>query len=625
VHRSRLLLDQDLAARSASLGRIYTDLGFNQSANREAVNSLQLDPANYSAHRLLADSFRGSQRNQITRASELFQAQLLQPYSSAPLQAELSRSQASISEGASPTDPGFNEYQPLFIRDRVSSNLSHIRGDLNTSGTQLQISSLRKGIGISAGFNDYTSDGVRTNNDFFHETSTLLFQGSTSTHKNLLLEFRQEIFNHGDITQSLIPENYSEFERNRSNSESIRVATRIRKGRNTWLFHAYNKEEVGSYRDSQIAPGSPFDVLLDISSDYDSSTKAIETQIVSQFSNGFTKTGFFLSQVISDYTVLTAGTFIAPFTIPSFKSIDDSITEEGNHLTPYAYYVSPANRVFLFEMGASYDDYWRNKQIQHKLTKTTSLEYEQHQQLNPKLGLSWNIGNNVTLRSSYFRTLKRALSNNVTLEPTVFNGAVQFQDDITLVDNKNSTVSLDYKASDDFSAGADFLHQRRSMPINDTRQRWENRVAHIYANWIAGRSLTIVASERHQYENRYGETLGAQFPRTLETTSQQMGIRYFPHSSWSLKLSFNHISQLGFFVKKGDTTDTANIIHQQRFMPVDVESNLKIGRNLRLTLGARNLFNEGFRYQQGMYPPIESVQNEFIPTRFIYGKLDLSL
>jgi len=26
-----------------------------------------------------------------------------------------------------------------------------------------------------------------------------------------------------------------------------------------------------------------------------------------------------------------------------------------------------------------------------------------------------------------------------------------------------------------------------------------------------------------------------------------------------------------------------------------------------------------------MYPPIESVQNEFIPTRFIYGKLDLSL
>ena len=30
VYRSRLLLDEDLAARSASLGRIYSDLGFQQ-------------------------------------------------------------------------------------------------------------------------------------------------------------------------------------------------------------------------------------------------------------------------------------------------------------------------------------------------------------------------------------------------------------------------------------------------------------------------------------------------------------------------------------------------------------------------------------------------------------------
>ncbi len=32
VYRSRLLIDDDLAARSAGLGRIYTDLGFEQLA-----------------------------------------------------------------------------------------------------------------------------------------------------------------------------------------------------------------------------------------------------------------------------------------------------------------------------------------------------------------------------------------------------------------------------------------------------------------------------------------------------------------------------------------------------------------------------------------------------------------
>ena len=40
VYRSRLLLDEDLAARSATLGRIYTDLGFQQLALVEGWKSL---------------------------------------------------------------------------------------------------------------------------------------------------------------------------------------------------------------------------------------------------------------------------------------------------------------------------------------------------------------------------------------------------------------------------------------------------------------------------------------------------------------------------------------------------------------------------------------------------------
>jgi tetratricopeptide (TPR) repeat protein len=51
VYRSRLLVDEDLAARSARLGRIYRDLGFEQLALVEGWKSLIIDPANYSAHR----------------------------------------------------------------------------------------------------------------------------------------------------------------------------------------------------------------------------------------------------------------------------------------------------------------------------------------------------------------------------------------------------------------------------------------------------------------------------------------------------------------------------------------------------------------------------------------------
>ncbi len=57
VYRSRLLLDQDQAARSARLAYTYRELGFEQIATVEAVKSLSLDPTDAAAHRFLADSY----------------------------------------------------------------------------------------------------------------------------------------------------------------------------------------------------------------------------------------------------------------------------------------------------------------------------------------------------------------------------------------------------------------------------------------------------------------------------------------------------------------------------------------------------------------------------------------
>lgn len=56
VFRSSLLLDQDTAVRSAGLSRVFTELGFDERGRIEAIEALSRDPANFSAHRLLADS-----------------------------------------------------------------------------------------------------------------------------------------------------------------------------------------------------------------------------------------------------------------------------------------------------------------------------------------------------------------------------------------------------------------------------------------------------------------------------------------------------------------------------------------------------------------------------------------
>ena len=92
VYRSRMLLDADLAARSASLARIYTDLGFQQRALVEGWKSVNTDPADFSGHRFLADTYSALPRHEIARVSELLQSQLLQPLNITPIQPHLAES-----------------------------------------------------------------------------------------------------------------------------------------------------------------------------------------------------------------------------------------------------------------------------------------------------------------------------------------------------------------------------------------------------------------------------------------------------------------------------------------------------------------------------------------------------
>ncbi len=98
VYRSSLQLDSDLAARSASLGRIYSDLGFQQLALVEGWKSVNTDPTNFSAHRFLADSYSVLPRHEIARVSELLQSQLLQPLNMTPIQPRLAESDLLLIE-----------------------------------------------------------------------------------------------------------------------------------------------------------------------------------------------------------------------------------------------------------------------------------------------------------------------------------------------------------------------------------------------------------------------------------------------------------------------------------------------------------------------------------------------
>jgi hypothetical protein len=144
VYRSRLLLDADLAARSASLARIYTDLGFQQLALVEGWKSVNTDPTNFSAHRFLADSYAVLPRHEIARVSELLQSQLLQPLNLTPIQPRLAESNLFLISAQGPGALSFNEFNPLFTRDRLTLQVSGLGGEQDTWASALEGLTLRR-------------------------------------------------------------------------------------------------------------------------------------------------------------------------------------------------------------------------------------------------------------------------------------------------------------------------------------------------------------------------------------------------------------------------------------------------------------------------------------------------
>jgi len=156
VYRSRLLLDQDRAVRSANLANIYQSAGMTDVSVREAARSVNADYGNYSAHLFLAESYdalrdptRFNLRYETAWFNELLLANLLAPVGANSLSQNVSQ----------------QEYFKLFDANRIGfSSLTDYRSD----GQVREVASQFGNIGKS----DYAldvdfqhNDGIRPNNE----------------------------------------------------------------------------------------------------------------------------------------------------------------------------------------------------------------------------------------------------------------------------------------------------------------------------------------------------------------------------------------------------------------------------------------------------------------------------
>ena len=598
VYRSRLLLDEDLAARSASLGRIYDDLGFQQLALVEGWESVNTDPANFSAHRFLADSYAALPRHEIARVSELLQSQLLQPISINPVQPRLAQNNILILEGTGPSSPSFNEFNPLFNRNRLALQASGVAGSQGTYGDEVAFSGLENRFSFSMGQYHSETDGFRENNDLKQNIYNVFTQASLSYKTSILAEFRSFDTEHGDLELRFNPDNFY---------NNLKQYNKYRNGR-IGFHHAFapGSDLIGTmvYEfnrfNSQLTDSIPFPVPPP--------GFVLESNVERQVDEHIF--GFELQQLFrrQRYNLIAGGGFLHVdrdqtddlSLIPNppqdplvFPPIVDSTSQENTigHSNAYMYFHVRWPEPVTWTIGASAD-----------FLVDTSEAFPDRSQFNPKFGVTWTPLPGTTIRGAAFRVLRRTLPfTTQTIEPTQVAGFNQFYADAGGTEAWQYGIAADQKISDNLFAGAEYSQRDLDVPTEVTLPTttvkildWKERIARAYSYWTPHPWFALSADYLYEKFDREGD-----LATEVKTQRVPMAIRFFHPSGAMAMLKGTYFDQEGKFYLIGydpdlDTPESG----EDRFWIFDASVGYRFPKRYGIaTVEVRNLFDRQFQYQ----------------------------
>lgn len=532
VYRSSLLLDQDLAARSAALGRIFNDLGFEQRGRLEGWRSVNTDPNDYSGHRFLADTYSSVPRFEIARVSELLQSQLLQPLNVTPVQPVLAESNLLILEGSGPSGISFNEFNPLFLRNRLALQANGVVGEEDTFGNELVQSGVWNRLSYSLGQFHYETDGFRDNNDLNQDLYNAFVQVALTPNTSIQAEYRYRDIGSGDLNLLFDRESFFPNERRDENTKTARAG----------ISHALSPRSrlIGSfiYRDIDFDL-SDNDDILDFDFEEDTNGLLSEAQHIYRSSRFDLVSG--LGYYSGDIDRKDKQTFTPPL---DFLNSFEKDSSDVDHFNAYSYgNLSFGNKVIL-TAGLSYDSFDNDRKDSKKV--------------NPKFGLTWKPAPSTTLRFSALRMFTRTLASDQTIEPTQVAGFNQLYNDVPGTEIKQYSAALDQTIMSGLYMGLEVNRRDLDVPFQffdlleekETKKEadWEELLMRGYLYWAPHPWVTTTLD--YQYEEFWDRD---EFPGTegffeLETHRLQLGGNFFHPGGFIAKARATYVDQDGQFL-----------------------------------------------------------------------------
>lgn len=620
VYRSRLLLDDDRATRNTSLGRIYTDLGFQQLAVVESAKSLSLDPANHSAHRLLSDSYAGLTRHEIARGSELFQSRLLQPITSNPVRPSRSASDIRIAGSAGPADAGFNEFSPLFERDRVRFLTSAFGGNHDTWGEETVLSALYDRYAVSLGQFHSDTEGFRANNDLRQNRYDLFGQIALSPFLDIQAEYRYQDREQGDLRLNFDPENFRDNVRQSVTEESGRLGIHLRLSPHSDFLVSGLYGDVADKRVSSgtiVRDPKPFK--------FESLEDRVSYQFDAQYlfrieRSSFTAGGSVYHTQIDPRGRRTGPGRPARFSFPDFSRDQHSA---------YVYSHGEWPKQLFWTLGLSFNSY------EERDTDVADA-------LHPKVGVQWNLTKKLHVRMAYLETLRPAVLIEHTLEPTEIAGFNQFFNDPFGAQATHYGVGIDARLSETIYSGIEVLRRDVTFPLGQLLEGDENPIIEeevredlyrAYFYWTPVEALALSAEYRF---DRYELEEQNDFPddRVIltETTTVPFTIRYFHPAGFFAGLGATYIQQEVERFPSEITSASGN----NDFVTLDLAFGYRLPKRLGIiSIGVSNLLDEEFRYQDNNFRTLTSnppdpqapdlgTASAVIPDRTIFAGVTLS-
>ncbi len=632
VYRSSLLLDSDAAARTASVGRIYSDLGFQELALREGWKSVATDPTDFSGHRLLADSYSALPRHEIARVSELLQSQLLQPVNMTPIQPRLAESNLALISAGGPGSLSFNEFNPMFNRQGLVAQITPMAGANGTTGGEAVLAGLGGNTSFSLGLFHYETDGFRDNADQADDIANLFVQHDFSPSFSVQGEYRYRSREYGDLLMRFFSDNYYPTVRYEEESDTARLGFKYDFSPASLILGSliYQKDRLDLTDPDFPLAVSPSDLglpdplpagfqletqaQLDFSRpDQESTSAEFQYLYRAEKFNVLSGAGYFeidgnLQQ--SGSALFTLQLPFPPFQAPlggtAFSSSDDYMTR---HTNAYSY----GNFEFLsmvdVTLGVSYDKV------------SDSLQGGDLEKSNYKFGLRWEPWAGTTFRVASFEVVKRTLATSQTLEPTQVAGFNQFYDDINLTESRKNGVAIDYEVTSDISLGVEYSERELDVPyisgVQDfNKTRWEESVSSMYVFWMPWREFSL--SLKYEYEELERED---DFPEGViwsDTQKVPLLASYFFQSGFSISLQGTWYDQEGEF---GGGDFGEELAGEDSFLVMDMYLSYRFpSRRGVITVGVNNFLDEDFNYFD------QDLNNASVqPDRFCFVRLTLAI